>query len=131
MGNWSFDSNMLFTFSTPGTQQTTLGNAFDYNFAVSYGFGAPVRNAFFTSSNNAPWVAVMELTGTWRDYQSTAGHTDPNSGGNTIYINPGIRFSGGMGWNTALSIGAPIVTDYNGYQTPPDYRIVWRFVSTF
>ncbi|MDD5033574.1 MAG: transporter [Methylococcaceae bacterium] len=131
MGDWSFDSNMLYTFSEEGTQRTKIGDGFDYNFAVSYGFGAPVRNAFFAASNNAPWTAVLELTGTWRGKQTAAGISDPNSGGNTIYINPGIRFSGGKGWNTALSIGAPILTDYNGYQTPPDYRIVYRFVATF
>jgi hypothetical protein len=56
---------------------------------------------------------------------------DPNSGGNTVYISPGIRFSGGKGWNTALSVGAPVATDFNGYQTPPDYRIVYRFVATW
>jgi hypothetical protein len=133
MGDWSFDTNLLYTFSQRGTQDTRIGDSFDYNFAVSYGFGAPIRNAFFASSNAAPWVAVMEVTGTWRGRQTVAGVAgdDPNSGGNTIFLSPGIRFSGGKGWNTALSIGAPIYQDLNGYQTPADYRIVYRFVATW
>ena len=131
MGAFSFDTNVLFTFATRGTQQTNLGDVFDYNFALSYAFGAPVRSGFFSSSNNAPWTAILELNGEWQDYQNTAGLTDPNSGGNTVYISPGIRFSGGKGWNTALSIGAPIVTEFNGFQTDPSYRITYRFVAVF
>ena len=35
-GSWSFDSNVLYTLSTEGTQSTVLGDRFQYNFAVSY-----------------------------------------------------------------------------------------------
>jgi hypothetical protein len=131
MGSFSFDTNVLYTVATKGAQQTNLGDVFDYNFALSYAFGAPVRNGIFASSNNAPWTAILELNGEWQDFQNTAGQIDPNSGGNTIYISPGIRFSGGKGWNTALSIGAPIVTDLNGFQSDPSYRITYRFVAIF
>jgi len=131
MGSFSFDTNVLYTVATKGTQQTDLGDVFDYNFALSYAFGAPVRSGFFSSSNNAPWTAILELNGEWQDYQNTDGLTDPNSGGNTVYISPGVRFSGGKGWNTALSIGAPIVTELNGFQSEPDYRITYRFVAIF
>ena len=131
MGSFSFDTNVLYTFATTGTQQTNLGDVFDYNFALSYAFGAPVRSGMFSSSNNAPWTAILELNGAWQDYQKTAGVSDPNEGGNTVYISPGIRFSGGKGWNTALSIGAPIVTDLNGFQSDPSYRITYRFVAVF
>ena len=131
MGAFSFDTNVLYTVATTGTQQTDLGDIFDYNFALSYAFGAPVRSGLFASSNNAPWTAILELNGEWQDYQSTDGLTDPNSGGSTVYISPGIRYSGGKNWNTALSIGAPIVTDLNGFQTDPDYRITYRFVVVF
>jgi hypothetical protein len=131
MGSFSFDTSMLYTVATTGAQKTDLGDIFGYNFALSYAFGAPARNNFFSSSNNAPWTAVLELNGEWQDYQKTAGVIDPNSGGNTVFISPGIRYSGGKSWNTALSIGAPIVKDTNGYQTDPDYRITYRFVAVF
>ena len=131
MGSFSFDTSILYTVATTGAQKTDLGDIFGYNFALSYAFGAPARNNFFSSSNNAPWTAVVELNGEWQDNQKTAGVIDPNSGGSTVFISPGLRYSGGKNWNTALSIGAPIVTDFNGYQTPPDYRITYRFVATF
>ena len=131
MGSFSFDTNALYTVATKGAQGTDLGDNFGYNFALSYAFGAPARNAFFSASNNAPWTAVLELNGEWQGLQKTAGLKDPNSGGHTIFISPGVRYSGHKHWNTALSIGAPILKDFNGYQTPPDYRITWRFVVAF
>jgi len=131
MGQFSFDTSFLYTVATQGTQQTDLGDIFGYNFALSYAFGAPARNNLFSSSNNAPWTAVLELNGEWQDHQSIHGQDDPNSGTHTVYISPGIRYSGGKNWNTALSIGAPVVTDHNGFQTDPDYRITYRFVATF
>lgn len=131
MGNFSFDTSALYTVATTGAQKTDLGDIFGYNIALSYAFGAPARNNLFSSSNNAPWTAVLELNGEWQDYERIDGQRNPNSGGSTVFISPGIRYSGGNNWNTALSIGAPIVTNTNGYQTDPDYRITYRFVATF
>ena len=43
----------------------------------------------------------------------------------------GVGYAGGKNWNTALSVGTPIVKDMNGYQTPPDSGslTVWSFHS--
>lgn len=131
MGKLSLDSSILYTVATTGAQKTDLGDLFDYNAALSYSFVGLARNNLFVASNNAPWTGVLELNGTWQDRQRTAGISDPNSGSNIVYVSPGIRYSGGKNWNTALSIGTPIVKDISGYQTPPDYRITYRFVVAF
>ena len=131
MGKVSFDSSILYTLATKGAQKTDLGDLFDYNIALSYAFVGMARNNLFAGSNNSPWTGVLELNGTWQDRQRTAGLADPNSGSNIVYVSPGIRYSGGKNWNTALSIGTPIVKDISGYQTPPDYRITYRFVVAF
>ena len=131
MGKLSLDSNILYTVATKGAQQTDLGDLFDYNAALSYSFVGLARNNLFVASNNATWTGIMELNGTWQDRQRTAGLADSNSGSNIVYVSPGIRYSGGKSWNTALSIGTPIVKDISGYQTPPDYRITYRFVVAF
>lgn len=131
MGKVSFDSNILYTVATKGAQKTDLGDLFDYNAALSYAFVGMARNNLFVGSNNAPWTGVLELNGTWQDRQTTAGISNPNSGSNIVYVSPGIRYSGGKNWNTALSIGTPIVKDISGYQTPPDYRITYRVVFAF
>jgi len=131
MGHVSLDSSILYTVATRGSQKTDLGDIFDYNIALSYAFVGMAKNNLFVGSNNAPWTAVLELNGMWQDRQKTAGLADPNSGGSTVYISPGIRYAGGKNWNTALSIGTPIVKDINGYQSPPDYRITYRLVFAF
>ncbi len=131
MGKFSFDSSILYTVATRGAQRTDLGDLFDYNAALSYSFVGLARNNLFVASNNAPWTGVLELNGTWQDRMRVAGLADPNSGSNIVYISPGIRYSGGKNWNTALSIGTPIVKDISGYQVPPDYRITYRFVVAF
>lgn len=131
MGKVSFDSSILYTVATGGAQRTNLGDTFDYNVALSYAFVGMARNNLFVGSNNSPWTGILELNGQWQDRQKTAGLADPNSGSNIIYLSPGIRYSGGKNWNTALSIGTPIIKNINGYQSPPDYRVTYRFVVTF
>ena len=132
MGKVSFDSNILYTVATSGARKTDIGDSFDYNFALSYAFVGLARNNLFVGSNNSPWTGILELNGTWIDREKVAGRAaNPNSGGNIVYISPGIRYSGGKSWNTALSIGTPIVNDISVAQTPADYRITWRFVVAF
>jgi hypothetical protein len=128
MGKFSLDSSVLYTVATSGARSTDLGDIFEYNFAVSYALVGDAKDALFADSNRSQWTAILELNGIWQDYIETHGVRDHNSGGNLVYISPGIRYSGGSNWNTALSIGTPIVKDTNGFQTDPDYRITFRFV---
>jgi hypothetical protein len=67
---------------------------------------------------------MIELNGEWQDFQTVAGVRDPNSGGNTIYLSPGVRASyGNVGG--FLSVGIPIVRGLNGLQALPDYRVLF------
>ena len=68
-------------------------------------------SSFSLTATMHPGRAVLELNGMWQDRQKTARLIAPNSGGNTVYVSPGIRYAGGKNWNTALSIGTPIVKE--------------------
>ena len=143
-GAWSFDSNMLYTFATEGTQNTDLGDRFQYNFAVSYrlsSLGSAAQPMFHGAEAHAadddghhhhehghestgPALdLVLELNGEWHAEQVTNGISDPNSGGNTIFLSPGLRFSQDK-WSSFVSVGVPIVDDLNGIQSEPDWRIL-------
>lgn len=128
MGKFSFDSSILYTVATSGARSTDIGDIFEYNFALSYAFVGEASDALFSSSNRSQWTGILEINGTWQDYLKTHGMRDHNSGGNLVWISPGVRYSGGNNWNAALSIGTPIVRETNGFQTDPDYRITFRFV---
>jgi hypothetical protein len=66
---------------------------------------------------------VPELNGQWHDKQVIAGMADPNSGGTTVYVSPGMRL-GVDRVSSFLTIGVPIVNQHNGIQSKPDYRVL-------
>jgi hypothetical protein len=65
---------------------------------------------------------VLELNGEWHDKQEIAGVKDPNSGGNVVYLSPGVRLSQDK-WSGFVSIGVPVINDMNGVQAEPDWRL--------
>jgi hypothetical protein len=73
---------------------------------------------------------VLELNGEWHDKQVTAGVVDPNSGGNTVFLSPGIRASMGNVSGFA-SVGVPIINDLNGLQSKPEVRVFTGIAAAF
>jgi hypothetical protein len=153
-GPWSFDANVLYIAVHKGTQDTDLGDRFNYNAAVSYRLFGPVgrtasisgvpANATYTHSGHthrhsdgkmhkhapeappAPqWTldAVLELNGERHARQRIEGLKDPNSGGHTVYLSPGLRASY-ANFSGFVSLGVPVFNDVNGLQDKPDYRLV-------
>jgi hypothetical protein len=147
-GPWSLDANVLYMVTTTGAQDTSLGNRFLYNAAVSYRlFGAapvpqvaakPHRHnhgpghAHHHHEEPAPASApsgglgvdlALELNGEWHDKQTQAGLRDPNSGGNVVYLSPGVRVSA-ANLSGFLSVGLPVVNEMNGLQSKSSYRVL-------
>lgn len=131
LGDFSFDSNVLYTWVTKGDRHVDLGDVFTYNAALSWSPGGTLGGGLQASSNFNLWTLMVELNGEWRDFQTERGVKDPDEGGHILYVSPGARFAGGENWNVALSFGVPIVTDLNGHQVQPDYRITSRINVTF
>jgi hypothetical protein len=147
-GAWSFDTNLLYQLTGTGTQDTDLGDRLLYNAAVSYrlsGFGflpngrmnAGLPEPMYHGGPKAkhshheelppprgPTLdLVLELNGEWHDHQRIGGVSDPNSGGNVVYLSPGFRVSMDK-WSGFFSFGVPIVNDLYGVQAEPDWRIL-------
>lgn len=66
---------------------------------------------------------VVELNGEWHDQETARGVKDRNSGGNTIYLSPGVRLGRGP-LSAFASIGVPIASNLNGLQSEAKYRLV-------
>jgi hypothetical protein len=153
-GAWSFDTNVLYQFTSEGVQNTNLGDRFLYNAAVSYrmygfagasgrmnaGLPEPMYHGGPKAKHNheeAPPPSrgpaldlVLEVNGEWHDHQRVDGVKDPNSGGTTVYLSPGLRLSMDR-WSSFVSVGVPIVSDPNGLQPEPDWRILSGVTFSF
>jgi hypothetical protein len=147
-GAWSFDANVLYQLATQGTQDTDLGDRFQYNVGISYRvIGSTLPSPMFhggprpKSGHHHPHEEppaprgpaldlVLELNGEWHAREETAGVREPNSGGNVVYLSPGLRISSG---NTAgfVSVGVPVINDVNGFQVEPSWRLLTGIAVSF
>ena len=154
-GSWSFDANVLYTLATQGAQETDLGDRFQYNAAISYRLGGllgsggpmyagalpepmyhggpknrPHKHAHEEAPQGPALDLVIEINGEWHARQDIAGVTDPNSGGNVVFLSPGLRLSYEK-WSGFVSVGVPIVNDLNGLQAEPDWRVLTGVAINF
>jgi hypothetical protein len=152
---WGLHANVLGILTGTGTQDTSLGNRVLYNAALVYRvFGETAnephshdaRGAYAHAGPHPGMVtkapaataphthvaldAMLELNGEWHDKQRTAGLADPNSGGNTVYLSPGLRLTV-ENWSGYLSAGVPIVKEVNGIQPPPAWRVIGGIAMSF
>jgi len=132
MGPWALHTSALYIFVQEGTQDIDLGDRFLYNGAVTYRLfgeeqGHHHDSGASPSHGHGPSLDLaLELNGEWSKKEVDSGITDPDTGGNTIYLSPGVRVASN-GLTGFLSVGAPISNDYNGTQSEPDWRIVSGF----
>lgn len=136
----SLDANLLGTMATHGSQDATLGNLLQYNVSVStkvVGRGVrphahPAGEAARPHAHSGVVGAdlILELNGESRSKQRIGGIDDPNSGGNLIYLSPGVRL-GPETWSISLSAGFPIVQNVNGIQHETDLRLLGGFGISF
>jgi len=73
---------------------------------------------------------VLELNGEWHARETIAGATDPNSGGNVVFLSPGLRLSYDK-WSGFVSLGVPVINDLNGIQAEPDWRVLTGVAVNF
>jgi hypothetical protein len=150
LGAWSVDTNVLYTFVNDGSQDTNLGDIFNYNLALSYRLGGgdghhhencpggtqcPACDggkAVVHDHHDAPaWDFVLEANGDWREEVNIAGAVDGNTGGHILYLSAGTRVLFPEGWAGTLSVGLPAIENLNGIQSDPDVRILTGFSKSF
>lgn len=136
-------ANLLYTFATEGTQDTDLGEVFNFNIALSHRIftvpehhhhdhDADGHNEEEHVSSPIEYVdLILEFNGDLRDKPSSGGIKDENHGGHLLYLSPGIKLGLGHHWTFYTSVGIPIVRGLNGIQSKPDYRIIGGFSYVF
>ncbi len=135
-GRVGISSNILYTFVTEGTQDTELGDFFNYNFATSYRAYLPKEghnhNHHDHGNNLVDYLdIVLELNGDYREKIDINGEKETHTGGHTLYISPGVRIGISHTWSLYTSVGIPMINDLNGVQSEPDYRIFAGISKSF
>jgi len=130
LGPVGFDTSGLYIFANEGTQDIDLGDRFLYNASLSFrALGEPAAHdePGAPPHEHGPTLdLIIELNGEWSDKEEQNGVIDPDTGGNTLYVSPGLRVSGD-GMSGFVSVGLPVSNSYNGTQSEPDWRIVSGF----
>ena len=150
-GRWAFDVSGLYYLISTGTQNTNLGDRFLFGAGVSYRLVGATGSAkeiemheycmqprnqlqehclYHGNHDHSDMVKtpytldlVLELNGEWHDKQRINGVPDPNSGGTTVYLSPGVRV-GFDRYSGFLSVGVPVINEHNGVQSKPDFRVL-------
>ena len=124
-GKFGYHANILYNYTTEGSQDTEIGDVLSYNAALSYRLNSHdhAGHEHGAEHTDASWDLLLELNGETRQKNEIAGESQDNSGGTTIYLSPGARLSMGR-FSGFLSLGFPIVEDQNGTQTDIEHRIL-------
>jgi hypothetical protein len=114
-GDLSLLSNVLTMFPSQGAQNYQFGTMVKYNLGARY----PVWEGRDMSS----FSVLAGAAGYWHAKEKASGVVDDNTGGNTIYLYPGIQYN--YNKNIALEATAymPIVHNLNGTQLGDSFLV--------
>jgi len=141
-GQLSVDASLLYTLSTAGERNTDVGDALNYNLALAW----PLYRREAHESHHGHEHdhvhqsdhgllrnvdAVIELNGDWRDRVEVNGIEEANTGGNMLYLSPGLRAGLAGGWSAYASVGLPLAENLNGQQSEPEYRVIAGISKSF
>ncbi len=113
MDRLSFYGDVQSKLNTEGAQDFHAGNGVFYDLSADYVL-LPERNLF----------AVLELNGIATSRAEQAGRTVKDSGGQLLFISPGIEYLPRPNLILEGSVQVPIYRDLNGRQLAPDWSVV-------
>lgn len=121
----SLDSNINYQLVTEGTQDTDLGDFVGVNLALSHRLGSLNKSDHsLHDHSHLNWDLILEANSEWRDREDVDGETNVDSGGLLVFLSPGVRVTTNNGFSAAISAGIPVITDLNGLQSTPQFRVL-------
>jgi len=125
IGALGLHASVLYSATTEGSQDTEIGDALQYNLAMLFNPATGHdhgRHQHSSVLDEIRWELMLELNGEQRWKNNVSGRSEANSGGNVIYLSPGVRVSCAK-FSAFVSFGYPMVDDSNGWQLGIDYRL--------
>lgn len=121
---WGLYTDLIYRMTTQGSGYQ-FGNTLRYDLALGYRLFPGIYEIYPSPQVNL----LLELNGLWedqsRDFRANGnGINIPDSGGNTIFISPGIQFIPGRGFLMEASVQLPVVEHLNGLQMRTDYQYI-------
>ncbi|MBI5561286.1 MAG: hypothetical protein HY894_00295 [Deltaproteobacteria bacterium] len=74
---------------------------------------------------------ALGVNGEARAKETTGGEKDPNSGGNTVYLSPGIQAAITPNWSAELSYQHAVYHNLNGAQLGESYKVTGGVTHLF
>jgi len=147
VGALRFDASALFQIARNGAQHTRLGNRLQGGVALSHRFGPaehhhdeaehhhdagePHHEHGVAEHGHASWDGFVELTGELEGRQRIAGEIERESGGKSVWLSPGARFTSASGLSAAVAIGVPIWQRIRASHPQNDYRLTLSLGHSF
>jgi hypothetical protein len=113
LSNSRLDLSTRYTANQEGDNDYKKGDEFNYNLAYSYAV-------------NKIMDLQVEINGIYSSKNKNYGIENENSGGNIIYITPGIHFKLNKRLIISGGVQLPVYRDLNGSQLSNDYKIVTK-----
>ncbi len=129
LSRFSMSANLLGTITTSGTFGTTqheFGNALNYDVTGKYRI-AP--ESF--SPTQAQWFFALGVNGEVRQREKENWVTVPDSGGNTVYLSPGLQLVLVPHWVIDLSYQRAVYHNLYGTQLGETYKVVTGVTCLF
>ena len=146
LGAATVTANSTYSLSGEGSRETTLGDRLSYGIGVSYRLFAGHEEAREAMKLGGRFDGMMHhggpgheehsddhhgdialdvslgLNGEWQDKHETAGERDENTGGNILYVTPGMKLTVDR-YSGFVNFAIPVARDLNGIQVEPDWRL--------
>jgi hypothetical protein len=108
--------NLLGGFTTKGVNGHQFGNNLNYDLTARY-------RVYPADFEERQFFATLGVNGEWRGRETQDGIEDGHSGGNVIFLTPGIQIFFSPSISFEASFQYPIIHGLHGQQLGEDYRI--------
>lgn len=119
----TLDASALYTFRTEH-DDFRLGNRADAGLAFAYRFNDDIKRYPQTS-------AFIEANLRHLSKSEDGGSNDPNTGGTTFFVSPGLRFRFSPSIAFSIAVQVPVAQDLNGEQLETEYKLSAAFTMSF
>jgi hypothetical protein len=121
-GRLGIHADLLYTLKTEANN-FEFGDTFQYDLALGWRLIPAVYKTYPAKQLNL----YLELNGTYSKKNEQNGLEMADSGGNTLFLSPGIQFIPGRAFLVEASLQIPIAENLNGTQLETDYAFMVGF----